>query len=88
LAVITFLPLLATLFIKNLRLLVKMTAIGVVSVFVYFIFIGYAFVDNISQGNVDVSTMKLVSWDIGNLAGTAALAFTIHTVVAPIMRTN
>lgn len=65
-----------------------MTAIGVVSVFVYFIFIGYAFVDNISQGNVDVSTMKLVSWDIGNLAGTAALAFTIHTVVAPIMRTN
>lgn len=87
-AVITFLPLLATLFIKNLRLLVKMTAIGVVSVFVYFIFIGYAFVDNISQGNVDVSTMKLVSWDIGNLAGTAALAFTIHTVVAPIMRTN
>lgn len=88
LAVITFLPLLATLFIKNLSLLVKLTAIGVISVFVYFIFVGYAFVDNLIQGAVDVSTMKMFSWDIGNLAGTAALAFTIHTVVAPIMRTN
>jgi amino acid permease len=88
LAVITYLPLLGMLFIKNLGLLVRMTAIGVWSVFIYFIFVGYAFVDNINQGQVHPSQLKLFSWDIGNLAGTAALAFTIHTVVAPIMRTN
>jgi hypothetical protein len=88
LAVITFLPLLALLFIKNLGLLVKMTAIGVWSVFVYFIFVGYAFIDNLVQGRVHPGEIKLISWDIGNLAGTAALAFTIHTVVAPIMKTN
>lgn len=88
LAVITFLPLLGMLFIKNLGLLVRMTAIGVWSVFVYFIFVGYAFVDNILQNQVHPNEIKLFTWDIGNLAGTAALAFTIHTVVAPIMRTN
>jgi hypothetical protein len=58
------------------------------SVFVYFIFVGYAFIDNLVQGRVHPGEIKLISWDIGNLAGTAALAFTIHTVVAPIMKTN
>lgn len=65
-----------------------MTAVGVWSVFIYFIFVGYAFTDNLVQGNIHPSELKLFSWDIGNLAGTAALAFTIHTVVAPIMKTN
>lgn len=86
LAVISFLPLLGVLFIKNLNLIVKFTAVGVYSVLVYFIFIGYVFIDNIK--NINGSEVKLFSFDIGNLAGTCALAFTIHTIVAPVSKMN
>jgi amino acid permease len=86
LAVISFIPLLALLFIKNLKLIVKLTAIGIYSVLVYFIFIGYVFIDNIK--NIKANDIKLFSFDIGNLAGTCALAFTIHTIVAPISKMN
>ncbi len=88
LAVITFLPLLSLLLIKNLGILVRLTAVGVLSVFTYFAFVAYAFIENIVNGRVNLGQLKYFSWDIGNLAGTAALAFTIHTVVAPIMKTN
>jgi hypothetical protein len=30
-------------------------------------------------------TMNFFSWDIGPLGGTAAMAFTIHTTVGPII---
>jgi hypothetical protein len=63
-----------------------MTAVGVWSVITYFIFVAYVFFDNIKH--IHLSEIKLFSWNIGNLAGTAALAFTIHTVVAPIMKRN
>lgn len=86
LAVISFLPLLALLFVKNLNLILKFTSIGVYSVLVYFIFIAYVFFDNLK--NIQGDKVKLFSWDIGNLAGTCALAFTIHTVVAPISKMN
>ena len=86
LAVISFLPLLGILFVKNLKLILKFTSIGVYSVVVYFVFIAYVFIDNVK--NIDGPKVKLFSWDIGNLAGTCALAFTIHTVVAPISKMN
>ena len=86
LAVISFLPLLAFLLIKNLNLVIKLAAFGTYSVVIYLVFIVYVFFDNVKA--IDMSQIKLFSWDVGNLAGTSALAFTIHTVVAPICKTN
>ena len=77
---------LGVLFIKNLNFIVKLTAVGVYSVLVYFIFIGYVFIDNLK--NIIGNEIKLFSFDIGNLAGTCALAFTIHTIVAPVSKMN
>lgn len=85
-ALVFFLPLLGTMFIKNLGFLVKLTSFGVISSISYTAFILYHFFPHISS--IDFHSVPLFSWNFGNLAGTCAVAFTIHTVVNPILKGN
>lgn len=85
LSLIVFLPLLAMTFIKNLTFLIKLTSYGVLSVFIYIIFIFYAFGTSFP---IDSDKIVWISGNIGSLAGTSAVAFTIHTVVATILKAN
>lgn len=85
-SLILFLPLLAMIFIKNLALLVKLTEYGVYSAFIYFAFIIYAFISSMAEGSISTDSINWISWDIGNLAGGCALAFTIHTVAGTMLK--
>lgn len=73
-------------FIKDISLLIRLTGLGVISVFIYMIFIFYEFFSEI--GNVSINDIPLFGGGFGDLAGTCAIAFTIHTVVNPIMKAN
>lgn len=77
--------LLSMTFIKNLNFLIKLTAYGVVSVFTYIMFIFYAFG---TAFPIDSNEIIWISSDIGTLAGTSAIAFTVHTVIATILKAN
>lgn len=85
-ALISFVPLLLTMFIKNLSFLLSLASLGVITVFAYCGFIFYKFFPAI--GHIIPSTIPWFSWNFGNLAGTSAVAFTIHTVVNPIIKAN
>ena len=74
-------------FIKNLSFVIKLASYGVISIVIYFGFILYEFWDSVSLG-IDIDQVTWVSTDIGKLAGTSALAFTIHTVVATVIKSN
>ena len=74
------------IFIKNLSFLVKLTALGFISVLIYMAFILYVFFTNLES--TVWSEIPLVSTDLGNLAGSCAIAFTIHTIVASIIKRN
>ena len=84
---IMFLPLLALTFMKDLSIVIKLASYGVGSVFIYFAFLLYQFFSSVIKG-VDYGQITWVSGNIGELAGTSAVAFTIHTVVATIMKSN
>ena len=86
-ALVMFFPLLGTMFIKNLSFLVKLTAIGVISVITYVLYIFYKFFEAVPDITTD-NFPKLFSLNFGNLVGTSAVAFTIHTVVNPIAKAN
>jgi sodium-coupled neutral amino acid transporter 9 len=78
---------------KDLTLLVKLAELGVYTIYSYVAFILYTFFSNmgtIKQTNCvpECFTAKMFSWDIGNLAGTLALAFTIHNNVGPMIKCN
>lgn len=75
------------MFIKNLSFLVKLTAIGVISVLTYTTYIFFKFFEGIHKIHSD-TIPALFSWKFGNLVGTCAVAFTIHTVVNPIVKAN
>lgn len=86
----TFFPIMAMLFMKNLNLLVKIAEIGVYAIYSYMIFIVYCFIDNLSTGTVSSGDQKIEMFtlNIGNLGGTAALAFTIHTSYGNMIKCN
>lgn len=86
LSLIVFAPLLGVMFIKNLSFLVKLTSIGVISVIAYWCFILYHFFPSVSD--INLQNVPLFSWNFGNLAGVCAVAFTIHTVVNPLIKAN
>lgn len=87
LSLIMFAPLLGLTFIKNLSLVIKLASYGIGSVFIYFAFLVYQFSRSMVDG-VDFDKITWVSSNIGELAGTSAVAFTIHTVVATIIKSN
>jgi len=82
-----FAPLLALTFMKNLSFVIKLASFGVGSVFIYFAFLLYQFFKSVING-VDYGQITWVSGNFGELAGTSAVAFTIHTVVATIIKSN
>lgn len=86
----TFFPILGMLFMKKLTLLVKIAGIGVYAIYSYLIFIFYAFFNNIHNDRVhnEYQDINFWTWDIGNLAGTASLAFTIHTSFGNMIKCN
>jgi amino acid permease len=88
LTLILFCPLLALVFIKRLNLMVKLSEYGSYSALIYFIFVVVKFFAALADGTIDLDNVHLISWDVGNLAGTCALAFTIHTMVITFVKEN
>lgn len=88
LIVITFIPILLSLFLKKLTLLAKFAELGVYAIFSYVIFIFYCFFSNFHNMGKGLSSAGLFTFEVGELSGTAALAFTIHSTVGPIMKCN
>lgn len=86
LSLILLLPLLALIFIKKLNILVKLSEYGSYSAMIYFIFVIVKFITALANNQIDLDKITLVSGDIGNLAGTCALAFTIHTMVITFVK--
>eukprot|EP00919_Chromeraceae_sp_WS-2016_P078531 GHVR01186097.1.p1 GENE.GHVR01186097.1~~GHVR01186097.1.p1 ORF type:complete len:262 (+),score=-11.54 GHVR01186097.1:446-1231(+) len=86
LSLVCFFLLLMLTFIKRLDLLIKLSSYGIISVFAYITFIGFEFISK--ANNIDYDKIKYLDKDFGNLAGTSAIAFTIHTVVASVMKVN
>ncbi|KRX11065.1 hypothetical protein PPERSA_05174 [Pseudocohnilembus persalinus] len=88
---ITFFAILAMIqFIKDLSILVKIANVGVLAIYSYIIFIFYVFIDNIVSGGISDGEqgVLLFGTNIGNLAGTASLAFTIHTSFGNMIKCN
>jgi solute carrier family 38 (sodium-coupled neutral amino acid transporter), member 9 len=88
LSIVLFLPLLALIFIKKLNILVKLSEYGSYSAMLYFLFVIYKFFSALANGEIDTGRVTWVSWDVGNLAGTCALSFTIHTIVITFVKEN
>lgn len=86
LTVILFLPLLALIFIKKLNIMVKLSEYGSYSAMIYFGFVMVKFIMALANGKIDLDKVTLISGDVGNLAGTCALAFTIHTMVITFVK--
>jgi len=89
----SIITLILTFLLLNLRkiaFLVKLGHYGVICLYIYTIFIIYLAAANLADGTYYAHTndIKLVTGDIGNLAGTFALAFNIHNCVIPIMKQN
>jgi hypothetical protein len=79
--------------IKDFVLLVKIASYGILSIISYCIFIIYVFATNMSSSDgyreyAKEHPITLFSWDIGSLAGVAALAFTVHVNSASVIRCN
>ena len=71
-----------------MKLLVKFAELGVYSIYSFAIFIFYTFFSNLNDIKEKTEGMTYFSFDIGALAGTAALAFTIHTSYSPCIKCN
>jgi len=70
--------------------LVKIASYGFLSIVGYMLFIFYLFFSNIftKRFKENSSDITWFSTDIGTLAGTAALAFTMHVNSAPVLKTG
>jgi amino acid permease len=88
LTLIIFLPMMGMVFIKNLNLMVKLSGYGAYSAVLYFVFVVYKFIETAADGKIDTDKINWVTADVGNLAGTCALAFTIHTMVVTFVKPN
>lgn len=86
LTLILFVPLLAVVFLKNLKLLVKISEYGSISILVYIAYVLVQFIVSVISGNINMDEITWFSWDAGSLAGTCSLAFTIHTIVITFMK--
>jgi amino acid permease len=87
LSLIMYLPILAATFIKNLSFVIKLASFGIISCFIYSLFLIYQFSATAVHG-IDFSQINWVNTNIGELAGTSAIAFTVHTVVTTIVKSN
>lgn len=84
LSLVLFFPLTALVFVKDLRTIMKLGEFGIGSVFIYLAFLAYMLLSKLTS--LDYSLIKWWSFDIGSLAGTCALSFTIHTGVNAMIR--
>ena len=69
---------------------IKISSYGSLTVIFFTIFIFYTFFDNISTPEFKAAIKKqnMFSWDIGTLAGTAALAYAVHVNSATTLKSN
>jgi len=86
LTLVLFVPLLALVFIKKLKLLVKLSEYGSVSIFIYVAYVSVQFILSVVRGNIRMDEITWFSIDAGSLAGTCSMAFTIHTVVITFLK--
>lgn len=87
-SLLLFVPLLATCFLKNMTLLVKLNEYGSASIFIYALFVFIQFFVAVAQGNIDLSQVNLFTLDSVSQAGTCILAFSLHTIVVTFMKQN
>jgi amino acid permease len=74
--------------IKKLNLMVKLSSIGAYSAIIYFAFVIYKLIDSAITNQIDIDKINWFSLDIGNLAGTCAFAFTVHTLIVTFLKSN
>ena len=86
LSILMYFPILRMTFIRDYSVLIKLTSLGVIAVVVYITFILWEF--GVGLPSIKMSDIPFFGPSVGNLAGTCAIAFTIHTVVNPIMKAN
>lgn len=87
-ALIILIPTTFLVFLENLDLVNKITQYGVYAIYIFLFFILFVFFTNIDRGNLSegITKVPLFSWDIGHLAGTCSLAFTLHTAFVSILK--
>ena len=76
------------LYIRDLKFLVKLSELGAYAIYSYVIFIIYEFFSNIDNIKEYGPTVTVATWEIGDLGGISALAFTIHTTFTPVIKCN
>ena len=86
LAMITIFPICGLLFLKNLKVLVLISAYGVYAIYAYLIFIVYIMIDNLTNGTEVFQDMTVFSFDIGNLAGASAMALNTHMWMGKVIK--
>lgn len=86
---IIIVPLFVALSYRNLKKLVKLTEYGVYAIYAYIGFIFYCLFTNFKNiNNSGPMPLNVWTWNIGDLGGTAALAFTIHTSFGNMIKCN
>ena len=88
LTIALFLPLLSMLFIKNMNLLLRIAEFGAYPSFIYLVFVVYKFFDAVLREGIDMGEVTWFSMNIGNLAGTAGMAFTVSVNVISFIKPN
>ena len=74
--------------IRKTSILAKLNEYGVYCIFLYLIFIVYAFVSNLVNGNLSFhyEKIKFFHYDFGDLASAASWGFSIHISFITILR--
>lgn len=73
---------------KDLSIILKLGQYGIISIFLFIIYIMTKGVENISAGNVNLDNIKILTPDFATLCGVFSLSFMCHNVIIPVIRNN
>ena len=78
--------------LKEIKLILKISRLGIISIIVFILYMLVEGVINIAEGNVSLTgsapNLKLFTGDVATLAGVYALSFFIHSLIIPILKNN
>ena len=74
--------------LKDLSIILKIGQFGIVSIVLFIIYILTKGITNISEGNVNIDTVKIITPDFATLCGVFSLSFMCHNVIIPVIRNN
>lgn len=78
-------------FFKSIGIFLKMSRYGAVAIYCYFIFILYAFIDNVIAGRIKSSEVNLGTSSIKDISifiGNVATSYIIHHEITQLVSTN